>query len=77
MTAPVQLEEGNVARYKADRSYLFLKGMDGQVATIRRIDESREDFQYWIETPNDAFGKWSGTWAARRELRKIPRKGVN
>jgi len=74
MTDPLPIDVGQMVLYRADRDYSFLKQLDGQVATIRRIDESRKDFQYWIETPNDALGEWSGTWASRRELRKIPNK---
>ena len=74
MTNPLPIDVGQTVLYKADRDYSFSKQIDGQVATVRRIDECRKDFQYWIETLNDATGKWSGTWAARRELRKIPRK---
>ncbi len=74
MTKPLPVGVGQTVLYKADRSVPFWKPLDGQIATIRRIDESRKDFKYWIETANDASAKWSGTWAARRELRKIPRR---
>lgn len=74
MTKPLPVGVGQKVLYKADRSVPFWEPLDGQIATIRSIDESHGDFQYWIETTNDASGKWSGTWAARRELRKIPDK---
>lgn len=73
MTDPLPLEVGGTARYNADRSYSFSRELDGEIVIVRRIDKERKYFQYWVENVNTSKnGLWSGTWASRRELRKMP-----